>query len=69
MNFEDQRYFNVDAMLICLPGVKGFLVFCRNYCMIKESRNFTNFTGKYLCWSLSCENCKIFKNTYFDEEL
>ena len=46
-------------------------------------KNFANFTGKYLCWSLfliklqtetpaqafSGENCEIFKNTYFEEYL
>ena len=41
---------------------------------------FTSFTGKHLCWSLflitrdsnkvfSCEYCKSFKNTYFEQHL
>ena len=39
-------------------------------------KNFAKFTGKHLCGSLfinkvaqmfSCEFCKIFKNTYFEE--
>ena len=38
-------------------------------------KNFSNFTGKHLCWSLfliklqqmfSCEICEIFRKTYFD---
>ena len=34
-------------------------------------KNFVNFTGKQLCWSLflakvfSCEICEIFNNTFF----
>ena len=36
---------------------------------------FSNFTGKYLCWSFfliklqACEICVIFTNTYFQEHL
>ena len=31
-------------------------------------KNFANFAGKHLC-VFSCEICKIFKNTYFVENL
>ena len=45
-------------------------------------KNFANFTGKYLCWSLlllklaktptqvfSCEICEILKNTYLTQDV
>ena len=44
-------------------------------------KNFANFTGKHLCWSVflinleafsqlfSCKICKIFKNTFFTKHL
>ena len=48
-------------------------------CSVKNGvlKNFANFTGKHLCWSLfnkvaglfSCEICEIFKNTYLEEHL
>ena len=51
-------------------------------CSIEKAvlKYFAIFTGKHLCWSLllidcgtdlqfSCEYCKTFMNTYFDENL
>ena len=40
-------------------------------------KNFANFAGKHLCWSLletetqvfSYEICEFFKNTYFEKHL
>ena len=51
-------------------------------CSVKKGvlKNFANFKGKHLCWSLFliklkrdcntdtfCEICEVFKNTYFEE--
>ena len=51
-------------------------------CSVKKGvlKNFANFTGKHLCWSLflkkfipsqvfSCDTCEMFKNAYFEEHL
>ena len=38
-------------------------LFCKNGVL----KNFTNVTGKHLCWSLVCY--EVFKNIYFEEHL
>ena len=53
-------------------------------CSVKKSvlKNFSNFKGRHLCWSLFftkskrdfnadifCENWEVYKNTYFEEHL
>ena len=45
----------------------------QRFLKISVLKNFANFTGKHLCWSLflikrqlfSCEICEIFKNIFF----
>ena len=66
--------YNHESILI---GKKPFAEFFK----IGVLKNYTIFTGKHLCWSLflikkptptqvfSSEYCKIFKNTYFGENL
>ena len=73
-NWFCSRKLRVDELLV-------FLRSSHRKCSIKKGIliNFANFTGKHLYWSLfliklhafwcSCEICKIFKNTSFEEHL
>ena len=66
--FHDQKTFSLKFKSSC----------SQMFSKIGVLKNFAIFTGKYLWWIyskenqtqvFSCEYCKIFKNTYFEEHL
>ena len=65
--YDSDKFANVRY---CIDKSSRPVVFCKNDVL----KNFTKFTRKipvleYLTQLFSCEHCKIFKSTYFEEHL